>query len=61
MPKFAFEESCRNFVHAIRSALNSKSTAPVYVNMDLDVWPCATINLGVESNHKGHKLYEKED
>ncbi|CAB4015417.1 Hypothetical predicted protein [Paramuricea clavata] len=59
--KTRFEQSCRNFLHAIQSGLKSKSTAIIYVDMDLDVWRYITCNQGRKSNHKGHILFERED
>ena len=59
--KTRFEQACRNFIHAIQSGLKSKSTAGIYVDMDLDVWRYITYNQGRMSNHKGHMLFERED
>ncbi|XP_028516755.1 uncharacterized protein LOC110245364 [Exaiptasia diaphana] len=51
----------RDFYCAVVSFLRGKSLAPIYVNLELDVWSFLTYNKGKESQHQGHKLYEKED
>lgn len=55
------ETASRYFLHTIQACLKSKSMASCYVNMDLDVWRYITYQQGVDAEHKGHKLYEKED
>ena len=35
--------------------------APTYVNMELDIWRYITHGRGEESNHKGHKMYSRDD
>ena len=35
--------------------------ASSYVNMELDVWRYITYRWGEEAEHKGHKLYKKDD
>lgn len=51
--------ACRYFFNGIQSCLKSKSCAPVYVHIELDVWRYITDNEGSECEHKGYKLYEK--
>jgi hypothetical protein len=41
--------------------LRSKSTAPTYVPMDLDIWRYIIHGKGTESNHKWFWLYAIED
>jgi hypothetical protein len=55
------ERACRDFVHTVQSGLKSKSYAPIYVHMELDVWRYITHNKGEECEHKGYKLYEKNE
>ena len=55
------ERACRDFLHAIHTSLKSKSMAPCYVNMELDVWRYVTYQRGEEAEHRGHRLYSKDD
>ena len=43
------------------SSLKSKSTNPIYIPMDLDIWRYVSHGKGQESNHRGFKLFTKAD
>ena len=43
------------------AALDGKSLAPIYIQMDLDIWRYVSNNKGVNAEHHGHKLYGKDD
>ena len=55
------ETASRQFYLGILTMLRSKSTAPTYVPMDLDIWRYIIHGKGTESNHKGFWLYAIED
>ena len=55
------QEACRHFLLGVSKCLRSRSVAPAYIDMDLDIWRSMTGGKGMESNHSGHKLYQLED
>ncbi|CAB4044741.1 Hypothetical predicted protein [Paramuricea clavata] len=55
------ETACRQFYQAITTSLRSKSVAPTYIPMDLDLWRYIINGKGRESNHKGFSLYSVKD
>ena len=50
-------EAGRQFYQGVISGLKSKSTTPVYVSMDLDIWRYVSRGRGELSYHKGFMLY----
>ncbi|KAJ7375134.1 La ribonucleoprotein [Desmophyllum pertusum] len=54
-------EAGRQVYSAILSSLKSKSLAPAYIPMELDLWRYVSKNKGVDSDHKGFKLYKREE
>jgi len=54
-------EASRAFYVGIQSSLKSKSIASIYIPMELDVWRYVCHQKGVESKHKGYKLYTIAD
>ncbi|CAB4009809.1 Hypothetical predicted protein, partial [Paramuricea clavata] len=54
-------EAGRQFFSGINTALKGKSRAPVYVHIDGDIWQYLSHNKGRNSEHRGFKLYEKDD
>ena len=59
--KYRIEQASRSFYNTISRALKGKSTSPVEAQIDLDVQRWLWRGKGVQSNHLGYKLYEKED
>ena len=55
------EQASRNFYNAIARALKGKSTTPVDAQIDLDLQRWLWKGKGVQSEHLGYKLYEKQD
>lgn len=55
------EEAGRHFFAGILSCLKSKALAPIYINFELDLWRYVTYNRGITSNHKGYKMYRKDE
>ena len=51
----------RKFYSAVVSYLKGKTIAPIYINMELDVWRFIMENKGIPSQYKGYMLYEKVD
>ncbi len=54
-------EAGRQFFSGINTALKGKSRAPVYIHIDGDIWQYLSHNKGRNSEHRGFKLYEKDD
>jgi hypothetical protein len=54
------QAASRQFFQGIRMHLKSKSIAPIYIHMDLDIWRYITQGKGRESDHKGYRLYSIE-
>ncbi|CAB3980606.1 Hypothetical predicted protein, partial [Paramuricea clavata] len=55
------EGACRQFVLGISKGLRSRSAAPMYINMDLDIWRNLTCGKGEVSEHCGNNLYQKNN
>ena len=55
------EAASRQFYVGVLTKLRSKSTAPTYVLIDLDIWRYVVCGKGTESNHKGFWLYSVDD
>jgi hypothetical protein len=55
------ETASRQFYLAITTMLQSKSVAPTYTPMDLDLWRYIVCGKGRQSNHKGFWLYSIHD
>ena len=55
------EQTSRSFYNAIARALKGKSTTPVDAQIDLYLQRCLRKGKGVQSEHLGYKLYEKQD
>ena len=55
------QAASRQYFQGIRMHLQSKSIAPIYIHMDLDIWRYITQGKGRESGHKGYRLYSIED
>ena len=53
-------EAGRQFFAGINT-LKGKSRAPVYVHVDGDIWQYVSHNKGQNSEHRGFKLYERDD
>lgn len=51
----------REFYAGIITNLKGKSQAPFYVSIEMDMWRYVSFNKGIISNHRGHKLYQKDD
>ena len=50
-----------NLPWGVNKCLRSRSAAPMYINMDLDIWQYVTCRRGEVSKHRGYKLYKKMD
>ena len=59
MPRL--HEASRQFYSAVQSSLKSKTIAPTYINMELDVWRYVTQGTGEESEHRGFRLFSIKD
>jgi len=55
------QEAARQFCNGILGALKGKSQVSIYVYMDLDIWRYISHEKGIACEHKGHRLYQKED
>ena len=55
------QETSRQFVIGVASALKSCSVSPVYVDMQLHVWRYLCRNKGTPSAHHGHLMMQKND
>ena len=54
-------EAGRQFFAGVNTALKGKSRVQVYVHMDGDIWRYVSHNKGQISEHRGFKLYERDD
>ena len=55
------EAASMQYYLGVLTKLRSKSSAPTYVLMGLDIWRYVVRGNGTESNHKGFWLYVVDD
>ena len=53
--------ACANICCGVSNALKGQRYTPVYVSVGLDIWRYITHGKGVDSEHRGHVLFEKGD
>lgn len=55
------DDASRHFFTAIQATIKSRSVAPSYINIDHDILRYVSHGKGVESEHRGSRLYSIED